>query len=292
MTSTKSETWSLLFRFYLVRLLYRLYMTWSLKSAQALRQFLYSRGYALGRASDISRVRQVLDLVRPERVPLALVRIGPPTDGGYLVPDDFEGIDGVISPGVGDLSEFEYFFAQKGTSCTLIDATVEKPSIAHPGFRFLKKMLGSREDKEFTTLTAIVEESYADSEHLLLQMDIEGAEWAALTATSLEVLKQFRILVVEFHDIAARLRFEDSLQETADLFNRLTQFHTPVHFHPNNYGGGLGIGTEILPDVFELTLLRNDRIGELRGHAPLPHPLDAENAGITRSPGIYPSWWT
>lgn len=64
-----------------------------------LRNFLASLGLAIASVSDASRVSQLLNQLRPIDSGIPLVRIGSAVDGGYLVPDDFDQIDGVVSPG-------------------------------------------------------------------------------------------------------------------------------------------------------------------------------------------------
>ncbi len=44
----------------------------------------------------------------------SLVRLGGDGDGGYLVPDDLEGIGACFSPGVSDVADFELAFAARG----------------------------------------------------------------------------------------------------------------------------------------------------------------------------------
>ncbi|MCU0317661.1 MAG: hypothetical protein MUC92_13840 [Fimbriimonadaceae bacterium] len=44
--------------------------------------------------------------LRPIRGQHELIRLGPDEDGGYLVPDDLEGIVACFSPGVNTVSRF------------------------------------------------------------------------------------------------------------------------------------------------------------------------------------------
>ena len=46
--------------------------------------------------------------------------IGGNQDGAYLVPDDFEGIEFLISPGVGDIRDLRMRFIQYGIKSILI----------------------------------------------------------------------------------------------------------------------------------------------------------------------------
>ena len=285
------EKMAVLFRIRLFRLIYWWYVKVSSCFKASLRDWLYSRGLSVGVASETARVREVVDMVRPRSVLPSLVRVGSGSDGGYLLPNDLEGVTAVLSPGVGKLSDFELFFAERGVECLLVDGTVEGPAVNHPNFSFVSALVGSRDDDPYRTVSSLVEQVRTEGQDLVLQMDIEGAEWAALSATPTTTLAHFRIIVIEFHDFSNKLLFKHSLEDVADVFLRLTSTHTPVHVHPNNYGKALKVGGDVIPDVFELTLLRNDRVRRGSEHAKLPHPLDTENAGPSRSPGRYPSWW-
>ena len=282
---------SSLFKIRTIRLIYWWYKRVVSSFEVSLRDWFYCRGLSVGVASESARVREVVDLVRPRNVLPSLVRVGAGSDGGYLLPDDLEGVTAVVSPGVGQLSDFELFFAERGVECLLVDGTVGGPAVNHPNFSFVSALVGSRDDDLYRTVASLVEQVRTEGQDLVLQMDIEGAEWAALSATPTKTLALFRIIVIEFHDFSNKVLSKHSLEDVADVFLRLTSTHTPVHLHPNNYGKALRVGGDVIPDVFELTLLRNDRVRRSSGFAKLPHRFDTENAGPSRSPGRYPSWW-
>ncbi|OYV05445.1 MAG: hypothetical protein CFE26_11565, partial [Verrucomicrobiales bacterium VVV1] len=60
------------------------------------------------RLTDTQKVTDLIQALRPLKVPAGLVRLGPPRDGGYLVPDDLTGIAACFSPGVEQQSGFEF----------------------------------------------------------------------------------------------------------------------------------------------------------------------------------------
>jgi hypothetical protein len=121
---------------------------------------------------------------------------------------------------------------------------------------------------------------------LLLQIDIEGAEYRNLLATPPEVLRRFRIIVIELHDL---IRLTDlAIFDTvlAPFLTLLDKDFICVHAHPNNCCGEItlpGIAVNI-PRVHELTFLRRDRF-TAPGAGPLitpvlPNPLDVgRNSG-------------
>ena len=51
--------------------------------------------------------------LRPVSTDKPLIRIGSQADGGYLIPDDLEGIDYCFSPGVAEASDLEFECAER-----------------------------------------------------------------------------------------------------------------------------------------------------------------------------------
>ena len=109
---------------------------------------------------------------------------------------------------------------------------------------------------------------------LLLQMDIEGSEYAVLIDTPATVLRRFRIMVIEFHALEWLFTKFGCTLMTA-IFDKLLADFVVCHLHPNNYTPAQRCGTIEIPPVMEFTFLRRDRVRR-GGRGPrLPHPLDA-----------------
>ena len=108
---------------------------------------------------------------------------------------------------------------------------------------------------------------------LILQMDIEGAEYAVLIDTPAAILNRFRIIVLELHGLGA-LYSRESLPFFDAVFHKLTANHTVVHLHPNNDQAPLCRGKLEIPRVMEVTLVRNDRGHRQTPRVDFPHPLD------------------
>ena len=220
---------------------------------------------------------KTLSMLRPVESRVPLLRIGGPNDGGYLVPDDLEGIDGVFSPGVAETATFEEYFAKLGIPCWLLDASVDEPPVDHEHIQFEKKWLGAENSSDTVTLEEWVDKNLPDSGDLILQMDIENAEWEILDAVKVETLKKFRIIVIELHFLGNKLLKPHWASRLHSIFSKLTKNHSVVHFHPNNCCGEVAVSGRLVPVVAEVTLVRRDRnIAENR-FAILPHPLDSSN---------------
>lgn len=137
----------------------------------------------------------------------------------------------------------------------------------------------------------------ADS-NLLLQMDIEGYEYETLLSMPDDLLKRFRIIVIEFHRLH-HLWSAPFFRLAASAFANLLQTHSCVHLHPSNsrtsiYLQGVEIPPlEILPwrspRLMEFTFYRNDRFKPTGYARRFPHPLDRDNTA--KAPVALPADW-
>jgi hypothetical protein len=243
-------------------------------------------------ASRRTKHAAMLDLIRklrPVDCGVELIRVGGPGDGGYLVPDDLEGIEYCFSPGVGALSEFEIELADRGVRCFLADHSVDSPLAMRPEFVFDKKFLGASDRDKFFTLSTWKEMYLKDyAGDLLLQMDIEGSEYEVVLSTPDALLEQFRILVIEFHGLD-RLFDSFAFGLLSSCFEKILNAFHVVHIHPNNTGETVKEKTIEIPEVMEFTFLNKKRVNQIAAQVAFPHRLDADS-----SPGehlVLPKCW-
>jgi len=218
--------------------------------------------------------------LRPQPCPSLMIRIGDGRDGTYLLPDDLDGIAACFSPGVNNLKTFEDMLVDRhGIACHMVDFSCDIETFRTPlregRQTFLKKWLDVTQRDNAVTLDDWVDGLEPQGD-LLLQMDIEGAEYRNLLAVSDRTLQRFRIIVLELHGLGG-IR-DGAILRTAigPMLDRLAAHFVAVHVHPNNGEGAYRIpGTDIdMPHVLEVTFLRRDRLrGPLIPPA-LPHPLD------------------
>jgi hypothetical protein len=234
----------------------------------------------------------LLRALRPLDPGIDLIRIGPDNDGGYLVPDDLDGIRHAFSPGVSNESGFEAQLADRGMQVFLADHSVDGPAVAHPRFVFDKRFLGCLTDERYMTLDdwhAAKLGADADAESLL-QMDIEGAEYETLLAASARLLGRFRIMVIEFHWLP-QLWNEPFFALASRVFGKLLATHAVVHIHPNNCCGSVKSAGLEIPRIAEFTLLRRDRLRSTAYRTTFPHPLDRPN--VAKKPlHLAPCWYS
>lgn len=221
------------------------------------------------------RLAAFLARVRPISTEHPLTRIGGDGDGGYLVPDDLDGVSACFSPGVAGVADFESDLASRGMRCFLADYSVDAPPVTSPLFDFEKKYLGAASNDVYMTLDDWVGRK-AGSGDLLLQMDIEGAEYDVLLAAPAELLARFRIIVIEFHNLHG-LFDRNALEPIDRAFRKLLAAFAVVHIHPNNCFDPVTQGDIAIPPVMEFTFLRRDRIARTGSAPTYPHELDRAN---------------
>jgi hypothetical protein len=264
-------------------------MSISFQIQQHILQFLVSRGFYVSRTTEASRLKQFVKQLAPRNSSKPLIRLGGAGDGGYLVPDDFDGIGACFSPGVSAIANFELAMAEKDIPSYMADYSVDGPPLKHPSFDFEKKFLGVTNDDIYITLGDWIARKAQNPFDLILQMDIEGAEYAVLLDVPEEVLRRFRILVIEFHGLN-RLAANAGFELIEAVFIRLAKHFDIVHIHPNNCSTVLKYGEVEIPSVMEFTFLRKDR-NEAVGHAAeFPHVLDEKNMS-DRPDVVLPGCW-
>ena len=225
--------------------------------------------------ANAARVKDVDALVarlRPYRAKRPLRRFGPATDGGYLMPDDLDGIVGCLSPGVSFECRFDEEISTRGIDVFMADASVDQPPVDNPRFQFIKRFLDIVDSDMTITLDTLA--GMAPAGELLLQMDIEGAEYRVLTSASPELMRRIRIAVIEFHDLDQMFsRF--GFNAIAPVFDKLLKTHRVVHIHPNNTSQPVHRAGLAVPPCMEFTFCRIDRTTDITQPLSFPHPLDA-----------------
>lgn len=214
--------------------------------------------------------------VAPDGIPL--IRMGSEYDGGYLIPDDLDGIQACFSPGVGNLIDFELDCQNRGMVVFLADNTIDGNNLPLDKFHYTNKNIASYTNETLMTIDDWVNTSgVTESSDLLLQMDIEGSEYAALANMSDTLQKRFRIIALEFHGLH-NLWNQDYFIIAAEVFSKLLETHHCVHIHPNNCDTYVEKEGVKIPITAEFTFIRKDRVNTFEKVKTMPHPLDTDNA--------------
>lgn len=247
-------------------------------------------GVCVMRRTETAKLLDLIETLRPQDCGKELIRIGGQGDGGYLIPDDLEGIEYCFSPGVSTESGFENYLADLGIKSFLADYSVDEPPISRMEFSFEKKFLGSLDSENFFTLTTWKDKYIKDyTGDLILQMDIEGCEYEVILSTPDALLNQFRIMVIEFHSLD-QLFDPFVFSAWSATFEKILRYFHVAHIHPNNYADCVKVGKVEIPRVLEFTFINKRRVGSTRPQEVFPHRLDARN-NMEASDVFLPKCW-
>lgn len=240
---------------------------------------LFKEGVYIQKMTPRRHLQALIDSLRPVKTQFDLQRFGGEFDGGYLMPNDFEGVSACFSPGVDVNASFELDIQKRlGIESHLADYSVDSPPMNLFPRSFTKKYIGTFDSDIYITLDTWVRgaNEFKSGEDLILQMDIEGGEYLSLLGASEEVLKRFRIILVEIHHVEnwGDLRFFEIVKT---FFEKINRHFWITHNHPNNCCGLISLGEVMVPRVFELTFLRKDRTDALGYCKHFPHTLDRPN---------------
>lgn len=240
-------------------------------------------------SQDRAEILSILAKFTPTQTGHDLIRAGSEHDGGYLLPDDLAGIKALYSPGVSETLGFDLEMANRGIPCFLADGTVDEPADMHEAMTFEKMMIGDGPAGTFMSLESWVTRTAPPKGDLMLQMDIEGAEYNVLLDTPSSLLNLFRIIVLELHSIDDFLLGER--RSLRRFMEHLLENHMICHVHPNNALPPVNILGRMVPPLIELTLLRKDRLASgAHGEALYPHPLDERNVVNNPVKNTPPFW--
>ena len=245
------------------------------------------------------KLRDFIKSLSPRAVGNDLIRIGHTADGGYLVPDDLEGIKACFSIGYGGVSVFEEMlgihYEIKAFIADRVGNIMERPLDRF--IKWLRRFIRRRSkifrfdleldfENKFVgkenNLTTIRLEDWIQkkcsldfTEDLILQMDTEGAELDILMDTPSDVLGKFRIMIIEFHsieifDLSVFLRFKR-------VFDKILEDFCVAHIHPNSSSRRFFYRDIEIPGTMEFTFIRKDRIFPDNRELVFPHELDRSN---------------
>ena len=241
-----------------------------------IKKLFLEKNITFGRVTPMEKLKIFFLNARPLNTNFQLVRYGSLNDGGYLVPDDLSGIVACFSPGVAKVADFENQITKKNIPCFLADYLVENPPFKNNLFDFERKFLGQQNNDKYMTLADWVKRKAPEHGDLILQMDIEGNEYGVLLDSDNELLKRFRVLIIEFHNFEGLLHLRN-FELINIVFQKLLKNFAVVHIHPNNFSATTRYHGYEIPSDIEYTFLRKDRILNSEPAAKFPHPLDAKN---------------
>ena len=259
-----------------------------------IKKSLYPLGLNIESNSKSEEVRNFILRFNENYISTDLIRVGGNGDGGYLVPDILDNIDYCFSAGVGEISTFEKELSEiYQIKSYMADASVNSPPHEDKNFFFIKKFLSSKTKFEFITLKDWLSINIVDnSDNKILQMDIEGSEYDVLTFESAQTLKQFSLMIVEFHKLE-NLSNPIFLKMANAIFEKIYDNFYICHVHPNNFSGIYNFKNIKIPSSIEVTFIRKDLINEHKSSNKifLPHALDKKNHENSIDFKMPEIWW-
>lgn len=230
-------------------------------------------------------IKEIIKVIMPMRpIGYEKIRIGPNRDGGYVMLEP--GTGGIAySFGVSPHSPWDLAMAERGFKVFQYDASIDSPPDQHPNMQFNKYFVaGSSKAGPYKTVEQIIHENGHNEENdIIMQMDIEGAEWGVFYTLKTENILKFKQIIVEFHMIGLSINKYTILQ-------KIRQTHTPIHIHyVNNIKACSFLPNQnfIYSDqLIEVTYVRNDNINWGEYDVFFPTELDAPNASTKKKPDI------
>lgn len=182
---------------------------------------------------------------------------------------------------------------KRGYEVFMYDMTIDALPQQHKNFHFFKEGIAGRkiEEESLDTLENFVTRNgHENAEHMILKMDVEGAEWGFLSTVSSELLNRFDQIVFEFHNMI-QPKTPAEIESTLAAFRKINATHTPVHIHGNIGGAFLNLeGIGIFPDIPEVTYVRNEN-HVLEDDNEILLPIDLDECNHPFFPDIPLGYW-
>jgi hypothetical protein len=201
------------------------------------------------RIRDLSRNIQISKVLGFD-----LIRVGGSGDGGYVMLNNLDNIDGVLSLGIGQDVSWDLEISQKVRLIHLYDHTIEGLPELLPGSQWFKEKIVAKGDPTGTSFEDAIKR-LPNSNRLILKCDIEDSEWEIISNCDSEILGKFDQIVMEFHWLTDKL-FTQKYELMLQTFEKIAQTHSVINIHGNNYANFEIIANSPIPDVIEISYAR------------------------------------
>jgi hypothetical protein len=201
------------------------------------------------------RSRSLVSYLRPTILEVAsLKRYGSVADGGYVIP--IKAINNskfLISGGIKTNNEFEIELANLGIIGIQIDNSIDTPPKDHKNLTFKRATLGGTSGVLIDDLLR----TFDSTSQGVLKLDIEGSEYETLAEVKSFI--RFTTIILELHNLHKIV--DDQFWEVLkSILEKFSKSHSVVFLTPNNCCGFSIIGGVPIPNVLEVTWLRNDLV--------------------------------
>lgn len=199
-------------------------------------------------------------------------RFGSSTDGGYVIGMLNTMYDCYISCGISDEESFTRDFLQshsylKKEHCYAFDGTIaDYPWRYTKEIQFFRKNIGANNDDRHCNLHDLINKY----NNIFLSIDIEGGEYEWLESLTVDQLRKFKQIAIEFHGMCGNDHW-GSIELKTKCLAKLNQSHYIIHAHGNNNGPIV----HSIPNVLELTYVNRDWFSQEPPKNKIPFPIDS-----------------
>src|SRR5947209_7271791 len=125
---------------------------------------------------------EALSLLTPSDIDKKKVRIGPKSDGGYILVDELSPDQVVMSFGIGDEYRFDEEMARRGHTVYMFDHTIRSIDSSSERMKFFRQGISGRSypDRSLFSIEDIIAQHDIPVAESILKMDVEGAEYEAM----------------------------------------------------------------------------------------------------------------
>lgn len=233
----------------------------------------------------MDRIEKLKELLVPYDTEHIKKRFGVLGDGGYVLSENLVNkTKHVYSLGISDEYTIDLELCDMGIKVFQYDVNdCEIPKKENLSFKKLKV------DGKNLSEEIIINETNVNDINLLL-MDIEGGEYDIIMSNESN-LNFFSQICMEVHFVLDN-------EMSINFFEKLNRNFTLIHIHANNWSvtgqhenfiQGKGVRNE-LPDILELTYIRNDNIDEKKISS-ISCPSELDFANYKPLPDLEMSWW-
>ena len=235
------------------------------------------REYARETTGTAAQRQAVFDLLRPVALSnCRLERFGESYDGGYLLCGNLlDDVESVYSYGIAGYDKWGCDLSTRlRVPVHQYDCfDVTRPACPGGTAMFHEECVGdvptTEDGRAFDTIVNQLAKNGDASKHMVLKMDVEGAEWSTLLSAPDALLQRIDQMAVEFHGVEG--------DKSAAVVQRLLEFFEVAHIHFNNVTCYSGMDP-LRAWAYEVTFV-NKRLAKVdpTSRADGVHPLDAPN---------------
>ena len=243
------------------------------------------KGYEESRAREavIQRRQTLYDMLQPVALTnCRLERFGETHDGGYLMCANL--LDAVRSGYSYGISGYDKWGCDISSRLDIplhqydcFDTT--QPECPTGRTVFHAECVGNTSKidsgRSFDTIPNQIARNGDSAKHIVLKIDVEGAEWDSFAATPDDVLQQIDQLAVEFHWVHVKKQWVQDEEKYVRVVSRLKEFFHVAHIHYNNYSCVTGL--EPFPAWAYEVLFVSKRLG-VADTGPKPRGLPSVDA--------------